>query len=257
MSARVEAIKRLFDRAARMFGEDGIRHMPINTLDRGNEDEATKVYSMCYRTDQPSLLRFCGPDWTFVFWPECNIPSYEETRDEVIKAGETTPKTEKACWFGNMNSPTKGVAEHITRPRLVQIGKQNPEIMDVRHVFPPLPAHHPEYRSMPDLVREYRAIIDIGGNGYSGRIKWLLFSRRPILMVQRMHVEYFHHELKPWEHYVPVRMDLSDIVEKVNWTLENGKEAREMSERALSFALENFTEERLLERVRDVWVAMK
>lgn len=254
MNPRVEALKRLLNKAADKYGMPGIKGMPLNTLDRGNEDPKVRVYSMCYRADAPSLKPMCGPDWTFVHWPESNIECYKKTREEVIAAGEKEPATEKACWFGNARSPLKDVIEHVTRPRLVRIGEENKDIMDVRHVFPPLPAHHKDYKSMPDLVRQYRAIIDIGGNGYSGRIKWLLFSGRPLIMVDRLYIEYFHEDLKPWEHYIPAKMDLSDIVEKVRWTLEHKEKAAQIAAGARNFAMENFTEDRLLARVRDVWV---
>lgn len=253
---RVDALNELISKAADKYKMPEMLKMPLNTQDRGNEDPNARVYSMCYDRRRPELKPMCGPDWTFVRWPDSNIPCYEATRNEVMAAGGAEPKTEKACWFGNMNSPLNDAVEYLTRPRLVRIGGENTDIMEVRHVYPPLPAHHPDYRSMPDLVREYRAMIDIGGNGYSGRIKWLLFSRRPIVMVDRFYVEYFHDDLRPWEHYIPVRMDLSDLVEKVRWTLGHKEEAREMAERALSFAMENFTEDRLLARVKEVWKKM-
>lgn len=257
MDARSQAIRKLLSMAAERFGEPGIADMPFTIHDRGNENPNVRVYSMCYRSDRPSLKRMCGPDWTFVHWPECNITSYEETRDEVIKAGESEPSVEKACWFGNANSPTKDVIEHITRPKLVEIGEANSDVMDIRHVFPPLPAQHPEYRAMPDLVREYRAIIDIGGNGYSGRIKWLLHSRRALIMIGRGYVEYFHDDLKPWVHYIPARQDLSDIESRVRWTLNNPRTTAWIAENAFRFATSHFREERLLDRVREVWKAMK
>jgi hypothetical protein len=257
MNPRVDALKKLIGKAADKYNMPGMRGMPLNTLDRGNEDANARVYSMCYDRRKPELKKMCGPDWTFVHWPESGIACYKAMREEVIAAGGSDPRTEKACWFGNMNSPLKDVIEHVTRPRLVRIGEENTDIMEAKHVFPPLPAHHKDYRSMPDLVREYRAMIDIGGNGYSGRIKWLLFSRRPLVMVDRFYVEYFHDELKPWEHYVPVRMDLSDLVEKVWWTLVNKREAGEIAERALKFALENLPEDRLLARVKEVWTSVR
>lgn len=256
MNSRVEAIKALLSRAADRYGEPRIKDVPINITDRGNNDPNSKVYSMCYDTRQPEFKKYCGPDWTFVYWPECNIESYEKTRDEIIEAGLAEPTIDKAMWYGNMNSPLKDVPESITRPNMVAIGEKNKEIMNVRHVFPPLPFADPKYRSMPELIRGHRALIDIGGNGYSGRIKWLLFSRRPIIMVERFFVEYFHHDLKPWEHYVPVRMDLADLVEKTKWVLENRNEGNKIADNAFKFAMNNFSEKKLLERIWKVCQAL-
>ena len=38
--------------------------------------------------------------------------------------------------------------------------------------------------------------------------------------------EHFYIHLKPWVHYVPVRYDLSDVVEKFNWALDHDDEVR-------------------------------
>lgn len=33
--------------------------------------------------------------------------------------------------------------------------------------------------------------------------------------------EWYYDILKPWVHYVPVKRDLSDLVEKIEWLKEN------------------------------------
>lgn len=253
---REECLMRLLRAAARKYGEPEIARMPIDTNDRGNRSERRKVYSMAYEVSKPQLKRLCGPDWTFVSWGVANIDSYASTRDDIILSSEKEPELDKAGWMGNIRSPREDAPESRTRPLLLEVAAANPEIMEATHVFPPSP-RNPSYMPMDALVRRYRALIDLGGQGYSGRLKYLLFSRRPVIMAERNFVEYFHDDLRPWIHFVPAKMDLSDIVEKVRWTLDNKKEAREIAENALNFAAESFKEERLLERVRDVWEAMK
>lgn len=91
---RNEAIRSLLDAAANRHGEPGIREMPFTVDDRGNQNPESRVYSMCYDRRRPELKRMCGPDWTFVHWRDANIECYKKTRDEVIKAGESEPKTD-------------------------------------------------------------------------------------------------------------------------------------------------------------------
>ena len=38
--------------------------------------------------------------------------------------------------------------------------------------------------------------------------------------------EYFYRELEPWVHYVPLKRDISDVVEKVTWARENDEKVR-------------------------------
>ena len=42
-----------------------------------------------------------------------------------------------------------------------------------------------KYISTPELVRRYSILIDIEGAGYSGRVKHLLWSHRPLIIVDR------------------------------------------------------------------------
>ena len=37
----------------------------------------------------------------------------------------------------------------------------------------------------------------------------------------------------PWEHYVPVKMDLSDFEEKIEWIRKNEQDAEEIAQRGL------------------------
>lgn len=44
--------------------------------------------------------------------------------------------------------------------------------------------------------------------------------------------DYFHDELIPWEHYIPVEADLSDLKEKFDWAKAHDDNAREISDSA-------------------------
>ncbi|EEH51341.1 uncharacterized protein MICPUCDRAFT_54474 [Micromonas pusilla CCMP1545] len=45
----------------------------------------------------------------------------------------------------------------------------------------------------------------------------------------------YHDYLTPWTHYVPVRNDLSDLREKVEWCEANDAKAREISANGAKF----------------------
>jgi hypothetical protein len=151
-----------------------------------------------------------------------------------------------------MLSAGRDVPEHVTRKRLVNhFGVQHPLRFDFQHAGG---RGNKKYFPMPDMVRKYRWLLDIGGAGYSGRTKFLLFSSRPLLMVDRRYIEYFTDELKPWEHYIPVSEDLSDLVDKHEWLKHNDGEALRIAARAKEYALKNFTIDSVLERLRRVFL---
>jgi hypothetical protein len=49
--------------------------------------------------------------------------------------------------------------------------------------------------------------------------------------------------LIPFGNYIPIKYDLSDLEEKIEWVLEHDVEAKEIAERASVFAYKIFTPE--------------
>lgn len=254
MPEREEALKILLKKCSKKYNDKNISKIPYNCLDRGNENSNIKEYSMCYNKNIPKLKDFCGPDWVFYHWPSANIYSFEKTKKEIINYSSQKPHTDKIGWYGNLYSPLKDVIEYKTRPLLKKIGDSNPEIFDIIHIPPnSINDKNPNYLSLQNLVIKYKYLLDIGGNGYSGRLKFLLFSKRPILYVDRNYIEYFQDDLKPYKHYIPVKMDLSDLLDQVKWMQNNEKKCEEIANNAFEFAIKNFSEEKLLERIYQVY----
>jgi glycosyltransferase involved in cell wall biosynthesis len=101
-----------------------------------------------------------------------------------------------------------------------------------------------KYISTPDLIKNYSILIDIEGAGpYSARLKTLLWSHRPLLLVSRPGNEFFFEFLKEWEHYIPVKRDLSDLVEKTKWCIDNYDKAKQIAENAYEFSKQYLTRE--------------
>lgn len=227
----------------------------FNLDDRGSRTWPHKIeFSMTYPKDQPERKKYCVPDWTFWHWPSSHVQDSVETFHRIAREGNVAPEVDKVAWFGNMNSAGRGVPEHTTRKLLVnQFGLQYPFRFDFRHV-----GGRGKNRRipMPDMVRKYRWLLDIGGAGYSGRTKFLLFSGRPLLMVDRRYIEYFTDDLKPWEHYIPVKEDLSDLIEKHEWLKSNDEEALRIAARAKEYAMQNFNMDGVLARLRDVFLGL-
>lgn len=228
--------------------------MTFNLDDRGSGVwPHFKEHSMTYHRDEPERKAFCGPDWTFWHWPSSRVNNSEETFRMILEAGESKPLVDKVAWYGSKNSAGPNSREGHTRRALVDhYGKVNNDRFDFVHVGDK--AGQENYMSMPELTRRYRYLIDVGGAGYSGRTKFLMFSGRPLLMVYRRYIEYFDDDLKPWVHYIPVKEDLSDLIKMHDWLRDNDSKATEIAENAKKYAVENFSMEKGLERLREVCV---
>ncbi|NGX34679.1 MAG: hypothetical protein K1060chlam1_01032 [Candidatus Anoxychlamydiales bacterium] len=52
-------------------------------------------------------------------------------------------------------------------------------------------------------------------------------------------VQWFFKPLKPYVHYVPIKQDISDLIEKIEWAKKNDGLCKEISKNATDFALNN------------------
>ena len=48
--------------------------------------------------------------------------------------------------------------------------------------------------------------------------------------------QWYYDRIRPWEHFVPVRADMSDLVEKIDWARSHDSEARRIAENGRAFA---------------------
>jgi hypothetical protein len=245
-SERQIALVALTDECSRHYGDEGIRRLPLCLDDHGF---GYGWYNMCYPLDDPALEKYCGPDWTFWWWQSAGISSFAQTRDELIREGAKAPVVDKVAWYGNIHTPSPLMMEHETRALMKRMGDENSDKM---HIVDTSSTDSSQWIYLPEITR-FRFVIDIGGNGYSGRLKYLLFSRRALLLVERPYVEFFHNDLVAWEHYIPVKRDLSDLMERVQWAFDHPEACDTMARAALAFAEERFTHEKLMERIYYVY----
>lgn len=100
------------------------------------------------------------------------------------------------------------------------------------------------YRPPVSMIRhaDYRFLIDIDGvaNAWSFFEKLLLGAC--ILKVDSPFEQWFYEEVVEWQHFVPVKQDLSDLIEKIDWVQQHEAEARAIAEHGQQFAMEHTLE---------------
>lgn len=181
------------------------------------------------------------PDFVFCRWPEVGIDDYDETCRSVAAAGQQPAELDVVGWIGNgLSHPVRGV--------LHQLSLDHPDLLDVQRVEWVRVAEQQQLSSsagnalsLPEQAQRWGALIDVEGGAYSGRLKILLHSGRPVLIQDRPWHEWFWDELVAWENHIPVRRDLSDLVSRAQWVKDNREEAasigragQEMAQRVLT-----------------------
>jgi hypothetical protein len=173
------------------------------------------------------------PDFNFHSWPQVGINDYEKFIKEIDNAGLNNFEINKVGWIGNINT-------NFRRKQLLEISNNNKKLFDIFDMnwvhSGNIMLGSTKYISTPELVKKYSILIDIEGAGYSGRLKHLLWSHRPLLIVDRPHKEFFFEFLKEWKHYIPVKRDLSDLIEKTKWCINNYHKASQIAENAYNFS---------------------
>ncbi len=73
-----------------------------------------------------------------------------------------------------------------------------------------------------------------------------------ILKIQSQHGfrQWYYDRLKPWRHYVPVREDMSDLIEKIDWCRYHDADCAEIASAGQALARAMTVEGEISEAVR-------
>eukprot|EP00435_Cladocopium_sp_Y103_P020789 s1788_g5.t1 len=150
--------------------------------------------------------------------------------------------------------------ELCNRVRLCEIGGKYPHLVDAKLAY--IPASYDSIRGLaeergyvadytqPSQQLRYKYLISTDGSTIDDtRIYWMLSSGSLVFKQITPLLPFGLPALQPWKHFVPVKEDFSDLVEKVEWARANDDACRAMAARAGDFARSFFTEEEILHYV--------
>ena len=93
---------------------------------------------------------------------------------------------------------------------------------------------------------KYKYLISIDGNTAAWmRVPWILLSNSILLKQETAFSQLFYPGLEPYVNYIPLKQDLSDIFEKLNWLKEHDDLAKIIATNATNFCLECLMPENL------------
>ncbi|KAJ7074479.1 glycosyl transferase family 90-domain-containing protein [Mycena amicta] len=147
-----------------------------------------------------------------------------------------------------LSTPTTSNHHLFPRFRLVALAQNNTSLMDVKMTsfvhghckvedgcrFTPIIKEYSVFgpKAPRREVLGYKYLLDIDGNTFSGRFLGLLRSGS----LTTVYEEFFIGWLRPYEHFIPIKSDLSDLVQKIEWAIANEDEARRIQETGKLFA---------------------
>lgn len=81
--------------------------------------------------------------------------------------------------------------------------------------------------------------INLDGTVAAYRFPYLLAGDSVVLKQDSEYYEHFYKSLSPWEHYIPFKRDLSDLLQKIQWAKDHDEEAQKIAKNAQEFVREN------------------
>ena len=109
----------------------------------------------------------------------------------------------------------------------------------------------------PQQQSTYRYIINVDGHVSAFRLSTELSMGSVILSVQSKWKIWYSDMLIPYKHYVPVKSDLSDLLDKIKWCRNNDEKCKIIANNALEFYNTYLQENGILDYLQKTIVDMK
>nr|XP_046237907.1 protein O-glucosyltransferase 1 isoform X1 [Scatophagus argus] len=203
------------------------------------------VFSFSKTTDYQDIMY---PAWTFweggpAVWPiyPTGLGRWDLMIDELKKSAAQWPwkkKESRGFFRGSRTSPE--------RDPLIVLSRDNPALVDAEYTKNQAwksekdTLGRPPAKEIPLVDHcKYKYLFNFRGVAASFRFKHLFLCGSLVFHVGDEWQEFFYSQLKPWVHYIPVKQDLSDVRELLQFAKENDAIAQEIATRGKEFILEH------------------
>jgi hypothetical protein len=200
----------------------------------------------------------------FVLMPDFKaLNGYGKLRQQILAANAQFPwkrKTTQAFWRGSTTSGffEKDNWDRFCRGKLVLASLRSPKEIDARFTgvvqcTPDVPGLMKAKGMLSKPVEKadhlhYKYLIDVDGNSCTyERCFWLLLSNSLVLKQVTPNIQWYYGGLKPYVHFLPLKEDLSDLLEQIQWAKIHDEEAEAIAKRATEFVQENLSAESIFQ----------
>lgn len=200
-------------------------------------------------------------------YPEAFDTKWDDKKPTAVFRGGTTGcgvtidtnQRLKAAYISSVTAPDEdgvayldaGISNWNVRPRKLEDSKYL-QTIDVKSMPFGLAS-----RLSPSEQSEYKYIINIDGHVKAFRLSLELSMGSVILLVKSDWKIWYSSLLVPYEHYVPVSADLSDLVDMVKWCRNNDDKCRQIAKNAKTFFDTYLQKEGILDYMQKIFVDLK
>mmetsp|Transcript_6127 Transcript_6127/g.14899 ORF Transcript_6127/g.14899 Transcript_6127/m.14899 type:complete len:405 (+) Transcript_6127:178-1392(+) len=177
-------------------------------------------------------------------------------------------KTEKAVFRGNFAMQPTALGScpldcrdpkswrEVNRGKLFSVAEARPDLFDVEFIR----KGSPQYGDISDVPvdpgakiefsehMQYKYLLNVGAQfDWAERLKNFLFMNSVVIKHEAELLEWYFPLLKPFQHYIPTDILMSDLVEMVTWAKRNDDKVVRIVKNANAFAKEHLCEDSLVE----------
>jgi Glycosyl transferase family 90 len=162
-----------------------------------------------------------------IFWGGPNQPDHDDDNSAAATARRLLLRDSEKCHA----MPRCRFVLMYANSTLVEAKLSKTRDIFASHVIDGVAVTTPKGRKSVTEVIKYKAIIMLEGNDVASGLKWSLYSNSVVLMTPPTFTSFAMEELLvPYVHYVPLRPDLSNAQEQMQWILDNDEQAQKIAQ---------------------------
>lgn len=204
--------------------------------------------------DSNSKFMILVPDHYIIEeWPRL----YRDILDANEKF-EWDRKIERAFWRGSSSGGvyTRANWKDFPRVRIVELSSEYPALIDAKftllaqkdkRVVDEISAKYPIAMAVSQADHtKYKMQISIEGTitSLSSEL-WRLLSNSLMIRQETNNLKWYHSLFRDGEHYISVKYDVSNLLDKIKWVLSNDEKAKKIAENASNVVKREVTPEHL------------
>ncbi|KAA8496042.1 KDEL motif-containing protein 1 [Porphyridium purpureum] len=144
----------------------------------------------------------------------------------------------------------------MSRGAMYKIAQKRPDLFDVKFTSKG-PKDSPYFENVPvdpdaklKLVefQAYKVVLSVGANAdWAERVRNLLFLNSALMKHDVKLQEWFYLLMQPFVHYIPVKEDMSDLIEQQQWAVDHDRDVEQIAANGVEFAQNVLSEAAMLE----------
>ena len=230
------------------------------------------ILSQSITNDHADILIPTSDDWLInsskIFTNKC---SDTYTKNKFNDLNLNWKKKKNICVFRGSATGCGMTIDNNMRLKAAQLSIENPKILDAgitdwkprdkKYTGQPIQIINPKdfkFDLSNSLTRQqqsdYKYILNIEGYVSAFRLSSELRMNSVVLICESEYKLWYSDLLVEYEHFVPVKKDLSNLIDQIKWCVKNDKKCEKIASNSLKFYEKYLTKEALYDYMQKVFV---